>query len=69
MPRAVRIGNAHGFWGDRVEAAAEMLSLEGDVDFVTLDFLAEVSMSILALQRERDPSAGFARDVVDIQPG
>jgi hypothetical protein len=66
MTRPVRIGNAHGFWGDRLDAAAEMLSLEPDLDFLTLDFLAEVSMSILAVQRSRDPEAGWPRDFAEI---
>ncbi len=66
MPQPVRIGNAHGFWGDRLEAAAEMLALEPDLDFLTLDFLAEVSMSILALQRSRDPKAGWPRDFAEV---
>ncbi len=66
MSRPVRIGNAHGFWGDRIEAAAEMLAAEPDLDYITLDFLAEVSMSILALQRSRDPEAGWPRDVADV---
>jgi hypothetical protein len=43
-----------------------MLSREPDLDYLTLDYLAEVSMSILAMQRERDPNAGFARDFVDV---
>lgn len=62
----LRIGNAHGFWGDRIEAAAEMLAREPDLDYLTLDFLAEVSMSILAVQRDRDPEAGYARDFVEV---
>jgi hypothetical protein len=66
MSGSVRIGNACGFWGDRLDAAAEMLTLEPELDFLTLDFLAEVSMSILALQRSRDPEAGWPRDVVKI---
>ncbi len=66
MPQFVRIGNAHGFWGDRLDAAAEMLEREPDLDFLTLDFLAEVSMSILAMQRMRDPEAGWPRDVIDV---
>ena len=66
MSRPVRIGNAHGFWGDRIEAAAEMLAAEPDLDYVTLDFLAEVSMSLLAVQRSRDPNAGWPRDVVEV---
>ncbi|MBS0201576.1 MAG: DUF1446 domain-containing protein [Planctomycetes bacterium] len=66
MSRPVRIGNAHGFWGDRIDAAAEMLAAEPELDYITLDFLAEVSMSILALQRSRDPDAGWPRDVADV---
>jgi hypothetical protein len=64
--KSVRIGNAQAFWGDRSDAAAEMLALEPELDYLTLDYLAEVSMSILAMQRERDPAAGFAREFVDV---
>lgn len=66
MKQPVRIGNAQAFWGDRGDAAAEMLAREPDLDYLMLDYLAEVSMSILATQRERDPDAGFARDFVDV---
>ncbi|MDA1018458.1 MAG: acyclic terpene utilization AtuA family protein, partial [Planctomycetota bacterium] len=66
MRQPLRIGNAQAFWGDRGDAAAEMLSREPELDYLTMDYLAEVSMSILALQRERDPNAGFARDFVDV---
>ncbi|NDC62472.1 MAG: acyclic terpene utilization AtuA family protein [Planctomycetia bacterium] len=62
----VRIGNAQGFWGDRPAAARELLSQAPDLDFLTMDYLAEVSMSILARQRERDPRLGYARDFVDV---
>ena len=55
-PQPVRIGNAQAFWGDRADAAAEMLARSPELDYLTLDYLAEVSMSILALQRERDPA-------------
>ena len=54
MSRIIRIGNAYGFWGDRLEAASEMLALEPDLDYLTLDFLAEKSMSVLAIQREKN---------------
>uniref|UniRef100_A0A7C2K0B7 DUF1446 domain-containing protein n=1 Tax=Schlesneria paludicola TaxID=360056 RepID=A0A7C2K0B7_9PLAN len=66
MRDRVRIGNAHAFWGDRSDAALEILTREPDLDFLTLDYLAEVSMSILAMQRERDPARGYARDFVDL---
>ncbi len=62
----LRIGNAQAFWGDRSDAAAETLASEPNLDFLTLDYLAEVSMSILALQRERDPSLGYPRDFVEV---
>lgn len=64
--KSLRIGNAQAFWGDRADAAAEMLAQEPELDYLTLDYLAEVSMSILAMQRERDPEAGFARDFVEV---
>ena len=66
MTATIRIGNSQGFWGDRAEAAAEMLAREPDLDYLTSDYLAEVSLSILALQRDRDPSLGYARDFVEV---
>jgi len=66
MTATIRIGNAQAFWGDRSTAAAELLAREPGLDFLTLDYLAEVSMSILASQRERDPSAGYPRDFVEV---
>lgn len=62
----IRIGNSQGFWGDRADAAAETLALEPDLDFLTSDYLAEVSLSILALQRDRAPSLGYAPDFLDV---
>jgi hypothetical protein len=64
--RPIIIGNAQGFWGDSVDAPARLVSQQPDLDYLTLDYLAEVSMSILASQRERDPSAGYARDFVEV---
>ncbi len=60
------IGNAQGFWGDSVDAPAQLVSQQPDIDYLTLDYLAEVSMSILASQRERDPTGGYARDFVEV---
>ncbi len=66
MTGVLRIGNAGAFWGDRIGAAAELAKLEPDLDYITLDYLAEVSMSILARQRERNPDAGYAGDFVEV---
>ncbi len=60
----VRLGNAGGYWGDDFGALKRQLSA-GPLDFVSLDFLAEITMSILQKQRSRDPKAGYARDFVE----
>jgi len=57
----IRIANAQGFWGDSLEAPMEQLR-GGPIDYLTLDYLAEVTMSILQKQYSRDPQAGYARD-------
>ncbi len=65
----IRIGNAQAFWGDRATAARDLLTQEPDLDYLTMDYLAEVSMSILAMQRERDPARGYPRDFVEVVRG
>jgi hypothetical protein len=60
----LRIGNAGGYWGDDLTALRRQIE-GGPIDVVTLDFLAEITMSILQKQRARDPQAGYARDFVD----
>lgn len=62
----IKIANASGFWGDSPDAAARLLAQQPDLDFLTLDYLAEVSLSIMAIVRAKDPSAGYARDFVDV---
>ena len=62
----VKIANAQAFWGDRNDAARELLEQVPDLDYLTLDYLAEVSLSILAQQQRRDPSAGYPRDFVEV---
>lgn len=57
---ALRIGNFSGFYGDRADALREMLT-GGEVDVLTGDYLAELTMLILARDRLKDPSAGYAR--------
>src|SRR5437868_422054 len=63
--KVVRIGSGCGFWGDNLDAPI-LLAEHGQLDYLTLEYLAELTMSILALQRQRDPSAGFATDFLDV---
>lgn len=57
---AVRIGNCSGFYGDRLAAMREMLS-GGELDFLTGDYLAELTMLILARDRAKNPGLGYAK--------
>lgn len=66
MPGKVTIGNAQAFWGDSPGAAARIVEKWPDLDFLTLDYLSEVSMSIMAIQREKEPLAGYAKDFLDV---
>src|SRR5438093_6745764 len=63
MADLIRIANAGGYWGDDLSQFQRQVEL-GPVDVVTLDFLAEITMSIMQKQRARDPRAGYARDFV-----
>src|SRR5437660_765601 len=63
--KTIRIGNGCGFWGDSVDAPIR-LAQHGRLDYLTLDYLAELTMSILALQKQRDPHAGYATDFLDV---
>lgn len=57
----IRIANGQGFWGDWLEAPVRLVD-GGPIDYLTLDYLAEVTMSILQKQRQQDPQLGYARD-------
>jgi hypothetical protein len=61
----IRIANGQGFWGDSLEAPLEQIR-RGPIDYLTLDYLAEITMSILQKQRARDPRTGYARDFVEM---
>ena len=63
MKQVVRVASGQGFWGDSLDAPQQQVE-GGQVDYLMLDYLAEVTMSILQKQKERDPSMGYARDFV-----
>src|SRR5947208_12206750 len=65
MRDVVRIGNGCGFWGDNLDAPV-LLAERGRLDYLTLEYLAELTMSILALQKQRDAQAGYATDFLDV---
>ncbi|MEQ8330816.1 MAG: acyclic terpene utilization AtuA family protein [Longimicrobiales bacterium] len=61
----IRIASGQGFWGDDLDAPVRQVE-GGPIDYLMLDYLAEVTMSIMQKQRARDPSAGYARDFVPL---
>lgn len=65
MKEKIRIAGGQGFWGDLLTAPVRQVR-EGNVDYLMLDYLAEVTMSILQKQRARNPETGYARDFVDL---
>ena len=65
MKKNVRIAGGQGFWGDLLSAPVDQVR-NGPIDYLMLDYLAEVTMSILQKQRSRDPKAGYARDFVSL---
>lgn len=63
MTKTIRIGGASGYWGDTAEAPRQLVE-RGDIDYLVFDYLAEVTMAILAKQKARAPETGFAHDFV-----
>ena len=61
----IRIANGQGFWGDWLEAPVRLVE-QGPIDFLVLDYLAEVTMSILQKQKQADPNLGYARDFPEL---
>ena len=65
MKERVRIAAGQGFWGDLPDAPVRQVE-GGPIDYLMLDYLAEVTMSIMQKQKARDPNAGYARDFVPL---
>src|SRR4051812_11034107 len=65
MKQMVRVAGGQGFWGDLLSAPVDQVR-GGPIDYLMLDYLAEVTMSILQKQRARDPQAGYAKDFVSL---
>lgn len=65
MKEKIRVASGQGFWGDLLSAPVDQVR-GGQIDYLMLDYLAEVTMSIMQKQRSRDASAGYAKDFVSL---
>jgi len=65
MSKVIRIANGQGFWGDSIDAPVKLIN-DGPIDYLTLDYLAEVTLSIMQRQKLKHPDAGYARDFVEL---
>ena len=65
MKDVIRVAGGQGFWGDLLTAPVDQVR-KGPIDYLMLDYLAEVTMSIVQKQKARDPNAGYARDFVTL---
>ncbi len=65
MKQKIRVAAGQGFWGDLLDAPVRQVE-GGPIDYLMLDYLAEVTMSIMQKQKARDPNAGYARDFVPL---
>ena len=69
MKERIRIASGQGFWGDLPSAPIDQIrraSAESPLDYMMMDYLAEVTMSIMQKQKLKDPRAGYARDLIDV---
>lgn len=62
MREKIRIASGQGFWGDLIDAPYQQVSA-GNIDYLVMDYLAEVTMSILQKQKNKNPNLGYAKDI------
>ena len=65
MNSSIRIANGQGFWGDSIQAPVDLIK-DGNINYLTLDYLAEVTLSIMQKQKNLNPNKGFAYDFIDL---
>jgi hypothetical protein len=65
MRESIRIASGQGFWGDLIDAPVKQV-VSGKIDYLVMDYLAEVTMSILQKQRIKNPKFGYARDIPEL---
>ena len=65
MKKHIKIANGQGFWGDSIQAPVDLIE-SGNIDYLTLDYLAEVTLSIMQRQKLKNPDAGYAGDFVHL---
>jgi len=65
LKEKIRIASGQGFWGDLIDAPYHQV-IKGDIDYLVMDYLAEVTMSILQKQKNRNPNLGYATDLIDL---
>ena len=65
MKESIRIASGQGFWGDLPQAPVDQVK-RGPIDYLVMDYLAEVTMSIMQKQRMKNPDWGYARDFVGV---
>lgn len=63
--KTIRIASGQGFWGDWLSAPIHQVR-QGPIDYLVMDYLAEITMSIMMKQKLKDPEAGYARDFVEL---
>ncbi|MAV64530.1 MAG: ATPase [Candidatus Marinimicrobia bacterium] len=63
LKNAIKIANGQGFWGDSSQAPIDLVN-SCEIDYLTMDYLAEVTLSIMQKQKNKNPKAGYAKDFI-----